>query len=214
MGFSLTFPSICTGLPDARQPSRLAGILPGYLLNQVFTGTYFDYAQFLLFYTVSVVFLYKAGVLIIGKRQGTWAALFFALSPIVVGNYAATFAGPAITYEVLSLYCVARAICNPERYWRLLWMGLSGIALGAAINAHLSVLPFSLISYLFFAFVILLDREKKIGARIEKVCAGALCVAVGVAAISCALGVLNVTAFGGRFAIIFNQLNRIPRTSA
>jgi hypothetical protein len=211
-GLLFNLPEYLHWEPGARQMGRLAGILPGYLLNQVFTTTYFDYAQFLLFYTVSVVFIYKTAVIVAGKRQGTWAALFFALSPIVIGNYAVTFAGPAITYEVLSLYCVARALCSPGSYWRLSWMGLSGIALGAAINAHLSVLPFSLISYLFFSFAFLLDRKKNMRARIETVCAGALCVAVGIAAISCALGLLNLLAFGGRFSIIFNQLNRIPRT--
>ena len=156
-GLYFNLPEQLRWAPRTRQVARLTGVLPGYLLTHVLPAVESDYAISLLFFTMAVFFLYKTAALLFSRQRAAVIAIFFATSPIVIGNYAVTFSGPAITYEVLALYCAVRATRSAGLRQIFGWMFLSGVAWGAGLHAHLAVLAFSDFIYLFFALFMLLN---------------------------------------------------------
>lgn len=149
-GLYFNLPDFVQWIPNGRQTARLTETLPGYFLTDILPGIASDYVNFLLFFTVAVLFLYKAAALLFSQERAAFAAIFFALSPLVIGNYAVTFSGPGITYEILALYCAVRAIRAAKLRQLSGWMFLSGIALGAGLHAHLGVFR-SAFSYTCFS---------------------------------------------------------------
>ena len=199
--------------PAARQVGRLTGVLPGYLLTHVLPAVASDYAIFLLFFSLAVFFLYKTAALLFSRQRAAFVAIFFATSPIVVGNYAVTFNGPAVTYEVLALYCATRAISSAGARQSFGWMFLSGIAWGAGLHAHLAVLAFSGFIYLFFALSILSEAHRTMGSRIGRVAAGAAATLCGLVAVTATTSIFAAVAWGTQYwSIIINQVLIAPAT--
>ena len=127
-GLYFNLPEQLRWAPAARQVARLPGVLPGYLLTHVLPAVESDFAIFLLFFSLAAFFLYKTAALLFSQQRAVLTAIFFATSPIVIGNYAVTFSGPAITYEVLALYCAVRATRSAGLRQLFGWMFLSGVA--------------------------------------------------------------------------------------
>jgi hypothetical protein len=200
----------------ARQIGRLTETLPGYFLTHTLPGIASDYAAFLLFFSLAVGFLYKAAALLFSRERAAFATAFFALSPVVIGNYAVTFSGPGITYEILALYCAVRAIVSATSRQLFAWMFLSGIAWGAALHAHLAVVAFSDFIYLQFALSIFLEFDRSLRSRIGSICFGAGATILGLAVLTAALTVFAVTVWHSSYSIALNQVIYISdgRTTA
>ena len=209
-GLYFNLPEFLQWRPGSRQVGRLTETLPGYLLGHFVPGIAFDYILFLLFFLPAVFFLYKSAALLFSRERAACAAIFFALSPILIGNYAVTFSGTGVTYEIMALYCAVRAMLGAGRRQIFGWMLLSGIAWGAAIEAHLSILIASGFIYLGFAIYAAVDFHRSVRSRIETIAIGATGALCGAAAIAVASGASAVLAWGAPFATIFNQVSYIP----
>ncbi|MGH9694117.1 MAG: hypothetical protein ACRD5Z_08255, partial [Bryobacteraceae bacterium] len=61
-----------------RQISRLSQVIPGHLITQEFNGIAADYVMFFLYYSVSVLFFYRAVRLLIGDKVALFAVIVFA----------------------------------------------------------------------------------------------------------------------------------------
>jgi hypothetical protein len=197
--------------PAARQVGRLTETLPGYVLTHALPAVVSDYALFLLFFTTATLFLYRSAALLLSPARAAFAMIFFAFSPIVIGNYAATFSGPSITYEILTLYCVTRAICCAGTRQLLGWMFLSGIALGAGLEAHLAVAVFSIFAYLLFTISVFLEFERNVRRRLTRIAGGAAATSLGIVAIMAATMMLSTALWGEQYwSIALNQIASIP----
>src|SRR5262249_20767099 len=150
--------------------------LPGYVLTQLFSGIFADYAIFLTIYTLSTVFLFKAAELLCSRCEALFVTIFFSLSPFVVANYGWTLFAPTIMYEIITLFCVARAIVTSDFRKRIGWVFLSGLAWGAAINSHLAMLIFCVFIYFLFALCVVLEFELPLRSRIRLLALSAACV--------------------------------------
>jgi hypothetical protein len=196
--------------PHARQVGRLTETLPGYVLTHTLPGIVSDYALFLLFFMPAVFLLYKTAALLFSSERAVLSAVFFALSPIVIGNYAVTFNGPSVTYEIIALYCAVRAMISAGPNQIFGWMFLSGVALGAGLLAHLGVLIFSVFIYWLFALSIIFDLDLSIRARIGRLAIGASAALCGLLALTSALSTFAAAAWGDQYwSIILNQIEYI-----
>lgn len=211
-GLYFNLPEYLKWDPNGRQTGRLTETLPGYFLTHILPGIASDYALFLLFFTSAVFFLYKAAALLLTRERAALVAIFFALSPVVIGNYAVTFSGPGVTYEILALYCAVHALRSAGVRQLSGWMFLSGIAWGAGLHAHLAVLAFSGFIYLLFALSILFEFDRSIRHRIGMIALGAAATLSGVFALTAALSTFATLAWGAKHWVILNQVYRIPRT--
>ena len=195
-----------------RQPGRLAEVLPGYFLTNALPGIWSDYVSFLLFFTLATFFMYRTAALLMTRERAALAAIFFALSPMVIGNYAVSFSGPVITYEVLALYCAVRATRSATTKSLAGWMLLSGLAWGAGINAHLAALPFTAFIFLYVAFAIGLEPERSVRMRMGRLAVGAVSTLVGALALISALDAFAVVFWGAKGTVVLSQIYYIPKT--
>jgi hypothetical protein len=210
-GLYFNLPEQVRWYPNTRQVGRLAAALPGYISTHAFPSIASDYVLFLLFFTLAVFFLYKTAALLFSSERAALVAIFFGCSPVVVGNYAVTFMGPALTYEIIALYCAIRAMLSAGSRPLFGWMVLSGMALGASLVAHLAVLAFAVFSYLAFALFIALESERSARARAERLAIGVVATSCGAAALASALVIFSVAAFGAQnWSMIFNQVVYVP----
>jgi hypothetical protein len=205
-GTYFNLPEYLRWYPDSRQVGRLSATLPGYFLKQTLPGIASDYGLFVLFFTLAAFFLYKTAALLFSPERAAFATLFFALSPIVIGNYSVTFSGPVITYEILALYCAVRAVSSAKPGHVFSWMLLSGIAWGASLHAHLAVLAFSGFIYMFFTLCILLEFERSIQSRIRTIVTGVCAVLSGLITITAALSIFAAIEWGARYSTVLNQV--------
>lgn len=197
--------------PTARQVGRLTETLPGYVVTHALPAVVSDYVLFLLFFTTATFFLYKAAALLLSPTRAAFATIFFAFSPIVIGNYAVTFSGPGLTYEILALYCGTRAIRCASNRGVFGWMFLSGIALGAGLQAHLAVMAFCCFVYFLFGASVFLELERDIQCRIKRIAEGAAAALVGLVAITAATSILASAMFGSKYwSIVLNQIEDVP----
>jgi hypothetical protein len=199
---------------DYRQPGRFAQILPGFLLTRVLPGTYSDYAQFLLFFELSTIFIFKALEALFSTRRAALAAIFFSTSPLVVALYGVTVDAPIITYETLSLFAVARALTARSSRSCLGWMLLSGLGWGAALNAHLASASFGAFSYLFFAVRVLLKRNLSLRSKASLIGTAAVVVTLGVILLHVFLAMVAALMFNASPSIILNQYYEATRVFA
>ena len=194
----------------ARQPARLATNLPGFLFTHIFYGIAADYALFLLIYTLAVIFLFKAASLLLSRREALLVALFFALSPYIVANYSWTFSGPAVTYEIIALYCAMRAVKAFGSRKRLLWIFISGLGWGAALNSHLASLIFGTFIYFFFALCVLFEVKSPRGERIKLIILSAFSVIAGVSVFNAVMCLVAVVLFHAPYSLILQQMLYMP----
>jgi hypothetical protein len=205
-GLYFNLPEFLRWYPNLRQTGRLTATLPGYFLTYTLPGISSDYVLFFLFFTLAALFLYKTAALLLSRERAAFAAIFFALSPIVIGNYAVTYTAFSVTYEILAFYCATRAIFAGG--WRRLfgWMFLSGIAWGAALQAHLGVLAFSGFIYLFFGLCVLFEFERDIRSRIGSIATGAGAVLLGLAIITAGLSIFSAVMWHAQYSTVLNQV--------
>jgi hypothetical protein len=209
-GLYFNLPELVKWHSNSRQIGRLTETLPGYSLTNILPEWAFDYVLFLVFFTLAVVFLYKTAALLLSRDRAALTAILFATSPIVIGNYAVTYSGPAITYEVLALYFAVRAIVSVELSRLFCWMLLSGVALGAALHAYLGVLAFSSFIYLHFALSIYLEPDRSFRSRIKRIAAGAAAALLGLLALTAVLSIFAALAWGLEYwSIVLNQIDHI-----
>jgi hypothetical protein len=204
-GLYFNLPEFLRWTPNMRQTGRLTATLPGYFLTHTLPGILSDYALFLLFFGVAVFFLYKTAGLFFSKERAALAAIFFGLSPLVIGNYAVTYTVHSLTYAILALYCTSCAIVSSSRRQLIGWMFLSGVAWGSSLHAHLAVLPFTGFIYLCFALCIALEFEQSIQSRAVTLAVGFGAVLCGFIALTAAVSLFTAAEWGARYTIIFNQ---------
>ena len=190
------------GIP--RQVARLPYVIPGYLLTKAFKGITTDYLLFFMFYSSSVFLLYRTVRALINAKVAVFAAIFFAVHPLIVANYSVTFASPAIFYCILSLYLVVRAMEADKRIVKLGALFGSGLAMGAALHVHLGIVVYGITNYLIYFIYVSFYSSKSIEARIWHLLQAACAVLAGIVVVSAALGGLAVL-FGGSFSLIFKQ---------
>ena len=154
-GYFYTLPdAIHWELPQGFPPqiSRLTVLIPGYLLTKLLKGISADYAMFFLCYSTSVFFLYRSLRILANDNVALFAAIVFAVHPVIIANYSVTYASPAILYSIISLYLVARAIDADSRIAKISFLFGSGVAMGAAIYAYLGVVVYGIGNYLVYFF--------------------------------------------------------------
>jgi hypothetical protein len=210
-GLYFNLPEFLRWTPHMRQTGRLTATLPGYFLTYFVPGISTDYVLFLLFFGLAVLFLYKTAALFLSRERAALVAIFFGLSPLVVGNYAVTYTVHSLTYEILALYCASRAVVSSRLRHLIGWMLLSGVACGSSLHAHLAVLPFIGFVYVFFALCIALEFERSIPARAERLAAGFGALLCGVIAITLTVALFVVAEWGGRFWAILNQFDYLSQ---
>jgi hypothetical protein len=205
-GLFHNLPEMVKWWPNDRQTGRFAEILPGFLLTRLLPGVYSDYAHFLCFFTLSAYLIFKTVEAFFSRPRAALATIFFCFSPFIIGTYGVTYDSPVITYEIVSLFGVARALTTLNPRYRLGWMLLSGLGWGAAMNAHLASSLFGAYSYLFFALRVFLERSVSLRSRISIVAAAAVFVLVGVILLNLSLGLLAALVFKTSPWIVFNQV--------
>jgi hypothetical protein len=191
--------------PGQRQTGRFAEILPGFVFTRLLPGTYSDYAQFLLFFGLSQVLIFKSAETLFCKSRAALATIFFSCSPLVVALYAVTCDGPVVTYISLSLFGVSRAVAARSARSCLAWMLLSGLGWGAAINAHLAAASFGVSAYLFFAARLLLNQTISFRSRVHLIAKAAVVVVLGVSLLHLFLAALAALVFKASPWIVLNQ---------
>lgn len=189
---------------ESRQIARLTNVIPGYLLTKLFAGIAADYLLFFLLYSSSIIVFYRAVRTLVGDKVAVFAATFFALHPLIIGYYSTTFAAPAMFYCVLSFFMVAHAMQADRPLQRNLFLFGSGVAIGAALHAHLGVLVYGVGNYLIYSFHEILHSPKTMKDRIWRVVEACGFVFGGIAVLTAALGGLAML-LGGRFSLVFAQ---------
>jgi hypothetical protein len=201
-----TFPDALHWYPSwTWQIARLPEILPGYVLTAIFHSITADYLLFLFYYLVSLAFFYQAVRLLVSREVGAFATIFLATNPLVIANYSVTLDGPALVWELASLFFVAHAITATSKRKSNIFMLASGVTAGLAINSYLNVAVFVVTNFLIYIIAELLCRNESIGRRVLQVAFSLLLAAAGTALSFAALGAV-IVAFHGHFDQIFNQL--------
>ena len=188
------------------QVARLSNLVPGYVLTRVFSGIAADYAMFFLYYSASVFFFYRSVRILISDNVAFFAAIFFAVHPLIIANYSVTFASAAILYSMISLFFVARAIDAKNRIAGMGLLFASGIAMGAAIHVHMGVVVYGAANYLTYLFCKPVYLPESIRARIWHLAQAGCFVLAGIAAFTAALGGLALL-FGGSFSLVLQQFS-------
>ena len=194
------------GGPAPYQVARLSNLIPGYVLTRLFSGIAADYAMFFLYYSASVFFFYRSIRTLIGEKVALFAAIFFAVHPLIIANYSVTYASAGILYSILSLFFVARAIDAKSSVGEMGLLFASGTAMGAALHVHMGVVVYGVANYLTYLFCVLMYSSEAIRARIWHLAQAGCAVLAGVAALTAALGGLAVL-FGGSFSLVFQQFS-------
>ena len=145
--------------------------------------------MFFMYYSAAVLFFHRAVRILIDDKVALFAAILFAVHPLIVANYSVTFASPAITYSIASLYFVARALVAENGRGKLAWLFVSGIAMGAALHAYLGIVAFGIANYLIYMFRVFFYAPATIWQRIWGVVKAGLVVAAGMAGFTVALAV-------------------------
>jgi hypothetical protein len=192
------------GVTMPYQAARLSNLLPGYLLTRAFNGIAADYAMFFIYYSASVFFFYRSVRILIDERVALFAAMFFAVHPLIIANYSVTFASAAILYSIISLFFVARAVDAKNRIGKIGFLFGSGIAMGAALYVHLGIVIYGVANYLIYLFYELLYSPETIRARIWHLAQAGCAVLAGVAGLTMVLGGVAIL-FGGSFSSVFEQ---------
>ena len=210
-GYFYTLPdAIHWELPQGFPPqiSRLTILIPGYLLTKLLKGISADYAMFFLCYSTSVFFLYRSLRILANDKVALFAAIVFAVHPVIIANYSVTYASPAILYSIISLYLVARAIDADSRIAKISFLFGSGVAMGAAIHAYLGVVVYGIGNYLVYFFYELFYSRERIRVRIWHLLQAGCVVLAGIVAVTIALGGLAIM-FGWGFHLVFQQFRYI-----
>ena len=194
------------GVTIPYQTARLSNLIPGYLLTRTFNGIAADYAMFFIYYSASVFFFYWSVRILIGEAVALFAALFFALHPLIIANYSVTYASAAILYSIISLYFVARAIDAKNRIGKAGFLFGSGIAMGAALHVHLGIALYGIANYLIYLFYELFYSPETITGRIWHLARAGCTVLAGIVGLTLALGGVAI-AFGGSFSLVFDQFS-------
>lgn len=207
-GLFYRFPDFLQWLHHARQISRLPEILPGYFATLLFPGVIPDYLLFFSYFIAASLIFYRAVRLLIGRNVALFSTIFFAAHPLIIANFSLNLDGPAIVYDVLSLYLIAAAVETTVRSRANLLMFGSGVALGIAANAHLGIAAFAFTNYIIYAVLEVL-RPRPLVRTVTSLAAMILLTSLGVIVTTLAFG-LVIVAFHGTFVEIFNQILAIP----
>ena len=186
------------------QTARLSNLVPGYLLTRAFNGIAADYAMFLIYYSTSVFFFYRSIRILMGDKVALFAAIFFAVHPLIIANFSVTFASGAVLYSIISFYFVARAMDAEDPIRKTSLIFVSGIAIGAAFHVHLGIVIYAVANYLMYLFYVLLYSRETMGARIWHIARAALAALAGAVGFTVALGGVAIL-FGGSFSLVFEQ---------
>ena len=192
------------GVTMPYQAARLSNLVPGYLLTRAFNGIAADYAMFFIYYSASVFFFYRSVQLLSDERVALFAAMFFAVHPLIIANYSVTFGSAAILYSIISLFFVARAVDAKNRIGKIGFLFGSGIAMGAALHVYLGIVIYGVANYLIYLFYELLYSSETMRARIWHLAQAGCAVLAGVAGLTVVLGGVAIL-FGGSFPLVFRQ---------
>lgn len=188
----------------ARQAARLTNVIPGYLATKAFKGISADYAMFFIYYFASVFLFYQSARILINNKVALFAAIVFAVHPLIVATYSVTFGSPAILYLLVSLYLVARATQAQSSLAQFGLLFSSGLAMAAALHVHLAIIVFGIANYLFYLFYRLFYSSEAVATRIVHLFQGGAAVIIGMIAFTLALGGVAVL-LGGNFNLVFQQ---------
>jgi hypothetical protein len=204
-------------LPDAmhwytgyRQIARLPAVIPGFVATHLFDGVLADYALFTLYYLVSLIFLYKAMRWLFSRPIALLGTIFYAAHPLILGNYSITYTAPAVVYNIVCLYFIARAITAESLQQKQFMILASGIAVGTAIHAHLAIASFAFANYVIYAAYEYFSRKHSIFGWLRRMLLSGISTFVGLMIVTVVLGAINAITFHVSFFTIFNQLAAIP----
>src|SRR5579871_4421838 len=188
-GYFLNYPRYVAELfPDRYYGSRLAWILPGYLLHHLLHVKIAHYVLHLSFYYAAILSLYGVLRRTIGSRTALLTAVLFGTHAFFLAAIGWDYVdGAGITYYLIALLYISLATSNHPR----IWLVLGGAAAAAMFycNAFLIVfVPFLPALYLYQ----LPAHKMQRGARhfVVWFVSGALFVTV-------LLGAINYAAGGG-----------------
>ena len=135
--------------PGTYYGSRLAWILPGYLLHAVFPPVVANAILHLAVHLLSALSLFTILRLTAGVRSAFLATMVFAVHPWL---WAATgwdyVNGAGIAWLLLALALATRAALQPERKWSLV---LAGAALAAMVHSTFTLLAFAPLVAIYYA---------------------------------------------------------------
>ena len=194
------------------QLARLPAVLPGFVATHLLDGILADYALFFFYYLVSLTFLYKTVRCMLGRLTALLATIFYASQPLILANYSATYTAPAIVYDIISMYFIARAITAEDPRQKQLMVLASGIAFGAAIHAHLFIASFAFANYVIYAVYEYL-RGRSISAWAMRMVLSGFLATAGLIITTIVLGAINSVVFNTSFSVIFNQFGYISSVS-
>jgi hypothetical protein len=187
-----------------RQIARLTQVIPGYVITKSFDGITADYVMFFLYYSTAVLFFHRSVRLLINDKVALFAVIIFAVHPLIIANYSVTFASPAITYSIVSLYLIARSLVPGSRIRKLGLLCGSGVAMGAALHAYLGIIAFGVANYLIYFFFELFYTTERLGQRLWSVLQASMVVLAGMAGFTLALGGVAML-FGADFSLVLTQ---------
>src|ERR1700683_2734785 len=137
--------------PNTYYGSRLPWSLPGYFANRMFGVTVAKYGLHFGFYYLAVFSLYFLLKRAVGSRNALLSAVVFGAHAGFLSAIGWDYVdGAGLTYNLLGLVCMARAV-SARRPWP--WLMLGGMAGGAMFYTNLFLIvyvPFLLAFYLFF----------------------------------------------------------------
>jgi hypothetical protein len=135
-GYLLSFPTHLQMFGETYYATRLAWLLPGFAVHQVFSPLVANYVLHLTFFYVLLFAVYQLVSTSINRHAGLVAAMIFGWNPTIVGALSWDYVdGAGIVFIVLSLLCIEKLSREVEPRW--MWALAAGAAMVAMISSNL-----------------------------------------------------------------------------
>jgi hypothetical protein len=208
LGYFLNYPRYVAELfPDRYYGSRLPWVLPGYCLHALFDPLTARYVLHIGFYYLAVFSLYAILRKSVGSRSALLVAVLFGTHSYFLLAIGRDYVdGAGITYFLLALLCISRAVTSPRPH---LWLMASGAAAAAMFYCNAFLAVFIPLPPAFYLYQV---HKGLTSATLRGALQLALWLASGALLVTLLLGVVSYLV-GGGFWFYWPSLQFIGGTS-
>jgi hypothetical protein len=186
-GYQLSFPTHLQMFGETYYATRLAWLLPGFAVHQVFPPLVANYVLHLSFFYILLFAVYHLVSTSINRHAGLIAAMIFGWNPTIVGALSWDYVdGTGIVFIVLSLLCIEKLSREIEPRW--LWALAAGAAMAAMISSNLFLVMLWPVLALFLTLRLGVVRWRSVATALVMVGVGAAAMLGTLALVNAGLG--------------------------
>jgi len=186
-GYFLSLPSHLRMFGDTYYAGRLAWLLPGFALHQMFSPVVATYVLHLSFLYALVFAVYHLVSTALNRRAGMLAAIMFGWNPTILAALSWDYVdGAGIVFIVLSLLCLERLSRDPGRKWGFALA--AGASMAAIISSNLFLIVVWPVLTVFFLIRVGSVRWRSVAVALLLTGTGAAITLAGLGLVHARLG--------------------------